>query len=665
MNWILKVIPESILEALGWTFIDSLWQGLFISATILVFILLFRIKSANAKYWLQVIGMVLIFAGALASFVYHSNTAQNVNPEHAVSGDYSLQLFSYISQSKGLTASYQHWESAIEPFFPWLVSFWMLGAIVFTFRLIGGFYYVQRLKTMAIPINDGMWLSKFEKLKQRIGIDKAILFLESTRINVPMVAGHLKPILLVPIGMFTNLSSHQVEALLLHELSHIKRHDYLVNIIQSVLEVVLFFNPAVWYISAQVRKEREHCCDDMALFCGVNSLEYVRALTSIQEEIINKNSIAMALANNNNQLLLRIKRLLGRVDTSQSYSWHRLFIIVLLTAGLFSFSWFTNSEHNTQSKENEMAKASVFKFDDPVPLSGIKLIQTDTIVTGSEEKNTNEDEKHNVWRDKEGNVIEYSEEYSYDGDYDIDFDVPDIDVSAIISDLAELAELSTMSEIDVMIDNVFEDLDIDVLESFEFQLSDTIPIDESQEEAIREQVEREMKRVFEEHRRTMKEMRISMDHLHSMNFDKMNKTSKKSHQEKMEKMQHRMHLLQKEMKNNQNHRMEKREKFMKEREHHVMKREEFSLREAEDQIKKAELEIALQQEKIKELEKNMKAYEKELVKELRKDGYLKANEDLNNFSIHGSERMEVNGKSIEEEHIQKYEDLRKKYLDNE
>lgn len=664
MNWILEVIPESILEALGWTFIDSLWQGLFISATILVFILLFRIKSANTKYWLQVIGMVLIFAGALASFVYHSNTAQNVNPEQAVSGDYSLQLFSYISQSKGLTASYQHWVNAIEPFFPWLVSFWMLGAIVFTFRLIGGFYYVQRLKAMAIPINDGMWLSKFEKLKQRIGIDKAILFLESSRINVPMVAGHLKPILLIPIGILTNMSPNQVEALLLHELSHIQRHDYLVNIIQSVLEVVLFFNPAVWYISAQLRKEREHCCDDMALSCGVNSLEYVRALTTIQEQIINKNSIAMALANNNNQLLLRIKRLLGRVDTSQSYSWHRLFIIVLLTAGLFGFSWITNSERNEQSNENEIAKASIFKFDHLKALPGIYPFEADTIVTGSEDESINEDEKHDVWRDKEGNVIEYTDEYADSYDFDIDVVIPDIDVPTIIFDLPELAELSVVPDVNVIIDEVFERMEEDFMQSFDFHWSDTIPLDESREVEIREQVEREMKQVFEEHHKVMKEMRKSMDHLHSMNFDKMNKEKRKANQERMEKMQNRMHLLQREMENDQRHRMEKREKFMREREFRTH-RQEFSLREAEDHIKKAEQEIALQQEKIKELEKNIKSYEKELVQELRKDGYLKNNEDLNNFSIHGNDRMEVNGKPIKEEHIKKYEDLRRKYLDNE
>src|SRR5262249_18744391 len=150
----------------------------------------------------------------------------------------------------------------------WVVCFWALGVLVLSVRTIGGWVGVQRLRRGAMPGGPELE-ALLIRLKLRLCISKPVRVCASTAVHVPTVIGYLRPYVLLPVTALTGLSVLQIEGILAHELAHIRRHDYLVNVIQTLVETLLFYHPAVWWVGAQMRREREHCCDDIAVVtCG-------------------------------------------------------------------------------------------------------------------------------------------------------------------------------------------------------------------------------------------------------------------------------------------------------------------------------------------------------------------------------------------------------------
>jgi hypothetical protein len=146
------------------------------------------------------------------------------------------------------------------------------------------------------------------RLARALGIDRTIRLLHSTAVDVPTVLGWVRPVILLPMTL-TGLSGEQIEMILAHELAHIRRHDFLVNLMQSVVETLLFYHPAVWWISSRIRIEREHCCDDAAVAVGGNALQYARALTRLEE--LRGEAPQLALGANGGSLMERIRRVAG------------------------------------------------------------------------------------------------------------------------------------------------------------------------------------------------------------------------------------------------------------------------------------------------------------------------------------------------------------------
>jgi TonB family protein len=154
--------------------------------------------------------------------------------------------------------------------------------------------------------------------------------LKSALVEVPTVIGWLRPVVLVPVSCFTGLSSAQIEAILSHELAHIRRHDYLVSVFQSVIEALLFYHPAVWWVSKQVRRERECCCDDMAVGVGGDALAYAKALSYLEER---RSSLPeVALGANGGVLTMRIKRLLGCTERSAASQLAAMMVLMVVVA---------------------------------------------------------------------------------------------------------------------------------------------------------------------------------------------------------------------------------------------------------------------------------------------------------------------------------------------
>jgi beta-lactamase regulating signal transducer with metallopeptidase domain len=213
-----------------------------------------------------------------------------------------------------VTISFADPESMLRPVLPWLVAAWMMGVITLSTRLLSGWLQAQRLKREGTEQMSLDWEVRFLELCQRLAIRKPVELATSAMAAVPMTIGWLRPIVLVPASALTGLSPRQLEAILAHELAHIRRHDYLFNLVQCVIETLLFYHPAVWWVSRRIRAERENCCDDLAVLACGDALMYAKALTRLEE--MRWPSPQLAVAATGGQLLSRIQRLLG-VKTSQ------------------------------------------------------------------------------------------------------------------------------------------------------------------------------------------------------------------------------------------------------------------------------------------------------------------------------------------------------------
>jgi beta-lactamase regulating signal transducer with metallopeptidase domain/protein involved in polysaccharide export with SLBB domain len=189
-----------------------------------------------------------------------------------------------------------------------LVLAWLIGVAVFSLYHTAGWLYLRRLRHRSTRPPAGDWESRLRRLAEQMSVRRPILLLESALVRVPAVIGWLRPIIFVPVGALTGLPPRQLDALLLHELAHVRRHDYLVNLAQVVIETALFYHPATWWISRQIRQEREMCCDDAAVArCG-DRLLYAQSLAAMAG--LRAAPPAYALAADGGNLSARIRRIL-------------------------------------------------------------------------------------------------------------------------------------------------------------------------------------------------------------------------------------------------------------------------------------------------------------------------------------------------------------------
>jgi len=190
-----------------------------------------------------------------------------------------------------------------------VVTIWFIVFLAKLVNILTGLIYIQRIKHVGVHQPPVYWSKRLQELVKGLRISKPVQLLESELLKVPAAVGLLKPVILLPVGLCTQLPPDQLEAILLHELAHIKRRDYFVNLLQSFAVTIYFFNPAVIWVSSLIKAEREHCCDDIAIGKTGNSKNYITALVSFQEYTANK-SYAMAFPGEKNHLLHRVRRII-------------------------------------------------------------------------------------------------------------------------------------------------------------------------------------------------------------------------------------------------------------------------------------------------------------------------------------------------------------------
>jgi beta-lactamase regulating signal transducer with metallopeptidase domain/HEAT repeat protein len=206
---------------------------------------------------------------------------------------------------------------------PWLVGAWAIGVMLLSVRLAGGWWRTRALRTRGIEAAPDACQRMATRLIARMRITRPVAFFVSSRVTAPIVFGHLKPVVLVPAAVLAGLSPSQLDAILAHELAHVRRHDYLVNLLQTVIETVFFYHPAVWWVSRQVRQSREECCDDIAVAACGDRKDYVEALLGLEQMRHAAAPFATAaLGATDGALLARARRLL--IDTEREGASPRL-----------------------------------------------------------------------------------------------------------------------------------------------------------------------------------------------------------------------------------------------------------------------------------------------------------------------------------------------------
>jgi beta-lactamase regulating signal transducer with metallopeptidase domain/HEAT repeat protein len=247
-----------------------------------------------------------------------ASTSGDDDPKRGVAAA-GLRLIAAIGISDDASMLPPPIRAGVTAMMPWLVTAWALGVMLLSVRLAGGWWRTRMLRTRGIDAVPDACQRMATRLMARMRIARPVSFFVSSRVTAPIVFGHVKPVVLVPAAVLAGLSPSQLDAILAHELAHVRRHDYLVNLAQTVIETIFFYHPAVWWVSRQVRESREECCDDIAVAACGDRKEYVEALLGIEQMRL---AATVALGATGGSLLARARRLL--IDTEREAASPRL-----------------------------------------------------------------------------------------------------------------------------------------------------------------------------------------------------------------------------------------------------------------------------------------------------------------------------------------------------
>jgi len=313
-------LPSSWLHAVGATLFHSLWLGVILSFIVALILFSTRNTSARMRYNLLtaslcffMISIAVLFCRAVGAL------SSSTSVTSIISGALNNRVqagHSELTDSPAIVTGFNQVMIIWNTYSSQIVIIWFLIICIKSVQLLVGLNGVRDLKNNEVYAAGQKWDEKMLQLSERLGITQKVSILQSGIAKVPMVVGHFKPLILIPLGLLNGLADNEVEAILCHELAHVKRRDYLVNLMQSFIEVVFFFNPAVLWISKLIREERENCCDDLAVSQLVDKRSYVKALITCQEFQLNAPALAMAVTGRKNHLFNRISRMLFDTKTT-------------------------------------------------------------------------------------------------------------------------------------------------------------------------------------------------------------------------------------------------------------------------------------------------------------------------------------------------------------
>lgn len=339
----MEALLHNLIKATGWSIIHSLWQGAFIYGLLMLSQMnMFRLKS-KIRYNIAYGASCLLFCCFVVTFISTFQwPAEGTTTLINVTDAYAANI---NAQPHGLT-------QYAEMLFPYLVCCYGIGLAIQSALVYQGYKKINHLKKSAHELVPEAWATIFNGLLQKLQIKKEVTFWLSARIQVPMIIGFAKPVVLFPFALAAQMDIHQVEAILIHELSHIRRNDYLFNLIRTVIDTILFFNPFIWLNGKFIDIEREHACDDLVVALTHTPMTYAHAL--LQLELLtnsHEQTLALAATGKKQYLYQRIKRITD-MKTNYMNSKQKLFAVTLTLATVISLAWINPGQvHNLNNKK--------------------------------------------------------------------------------------------------------------------------------------------------------------------------------------------------------------------------------------------------------------------------------------------------------------------------
>lgn len=333
---ITSIFESALVQAVGWALLHLLWQATLVAFVLGLALQALRRQAAAVRYLVAcaALGLVALLPGLTAWNVLQSETkldgAVSAQPLRGTpTGSFLVELQSGATAATGSGPApstltliaptiRERLAGQLEQHLPLMVTLWVLGVFFSSSRVIFAWLKLRHMAMLGATASPE-WQHALARLTRRIRLSRPIRLLESSLVEVPTVIGWLRPVVLLPVSALTGLTRQQLETILAHELAHVRRHDFVVNLFQTFVETLLFYHPAVWWISTQIRVEREHCCDDLAVeLCG-NPLLYARALAELEQTRFPVSTPALALSGGS--LLHRITRLISGSPRRCSAQW--------------------------------------------------------------------------------------------------------------------------------------------------------------------------------------------------------------------------------------------------------------------------------------------------------------------------------------------------------
>ncbi|TCC90352.1 M56 family metallopeptidase [Pedobacter frigiditerrae] len=383
MDFSFANIPDEIIKAIGNTLIHSLWQGLLLAAFAGLVITFTRKSSSVSRYNLLVSGLVVFCCTIIFTF---SSQLENEKLLKLTANDGERTVIvtkTPFLPSVDVSVSENQILGFVNTHLNTIVLIWFVFVLIKTLQLLAGLRGLNELRDKAVLIVEVNLQHKLKALTTKMGIKQTVRIAESAMVKVPMVIGHLKPLILIPVGMLIALPPAAIEAILVHELAHISRKDYLVNLMVSLIEVIFFFNPAVLWLAKLIRTEREHCCDEMVVAQTSSKSDYIEALIACQEYNLSSPNYAMALSGSKNHLLGRVKRMLYKNNQSLNMMEKSLLSICLVAAGFATVAFsnvdkITKIVHQVAKNVNKTSHESVTKTEQEEKTAILNLQQNIT-----------------------------------------------------------------------------------------------------------------------------------------------------------------------------------------------------------------------------------------------------------------------------------------------
>lgn len=362
MNHLADWLTPATSRLLALALLHFLWQGAALAA--LAYVVMAVCRSAATRYVAAVLILVLMVSAPVLTFFLlqvreHAGAPASSMEAELVSAGRAVLFAQAPAKRKPVPK-----ENA-PVYFLWLVEAWFAGVMLLSLRSAGGVLVVERLRRReSTPVSEEL-LELCLSLQRRVGLTRVVRYCQCVRLDAPAVAGWIRPVVFLPMTALTGLTAEQLEAVMAHELAHIRRFDAFVNLFQIAVETLLFYHPAVWWLGKQIRAERENCCDDEAVaLCG-SPVTYAQALAHMAEW---QAAPSLAMAVNRGPLAARVARLLGANESAGAFRGASLSAGVLcLSAALLAGSAFIGTAHNVHAQSPAPIAPPVVHGQAPIP----------------------------------------------------------------------------------------------------------------------------------------------------------------------------------------------------------------------------------------------------------------------------------------------------------